>query len=158
MESDNINDNFETPEQYIEKLNQLNGSVNLILDEFKKIYVVSKMNPDIQEYQQQYANIISNINQIQSSLFTISNNVQANIDDISQKLKSLNLLIEKEKTTNKTLKKKLGIIEHNNNAATEMIYNYKQIYNMNYLRNWALFLSTVLCIVTIGKVYKSQTV
>lgn len=158
MESENINDNFETPEQYIQKLDQLNGGVNLLLDEFKKIYIVSKMNPDIQEYQQQYANIISSINQIQSSLFTISNDVQVNIDEISQKMILLNVLIEKERVLNRKLKRNLGIIENNNSAFTEMIYNYKQIYNINYLRNWALFLSSVFCIITIGKVYKSQGV
>ena len=66
----------------------------------------------------------------------------------------LNVLIEKEKAKNRSLKRKLGIIDHNNNAAIEMIDNYKQIYNMSYLRNWALFLSSLICIMTIGKIYK----
>lgn len=156
METENIN--YQSSEQYIEKLEQLNGGINLLLDEFKKIYVVSKMNPEIPEYQQQYANIISNINQVQSKLFTTSNSIQVNIDEISKKLLDINVLIESEKTNNRKLKKKLGMIEDKNNAATEMIDNYKQIYNYNYLRNWAIFLSISICILTISKVYKKPVV
>jgi len=155
MENKNINDNFKPSDKYIEEISQLNSGMNILLEQFKKIYIVSKMNPDIQEYQQQYANIISSINNIQSELFTKSNDVQVNIDSISQKMLLLNVLIEKEKVKNRSLKRKLGIIDHNNNAAIEMIDNYKQIYNMNYLRNWALFLSSVICIITIGNVYKT---
>jgi hypothetical protein len=152
------NKNYQQPEQYIEQLNQLNGSLDLLLGVFSKIYVSSKMNPGNEEFQQQYANIISSINQIQSKLFTTSNDVQVNIDELSQKLLEINILIDMEREKNTELKKNLGMITNKNNAASEMIYNYKQIYNQNYLRNWALFLSTILCIFTISKVYKSQQV
>ena len=128
--------------------------MNILLEQFKKIYIVYKTNPDTQEYQQQYANIVSSINKIQSELFTLLNDVQVDTDSISQKMLLLNVLIEKEKAKNRSLKRKLGIIDHNNNAAIEMIDNYKQIYNMSYLRNWALFLSSLICIMTIGKIYK----
>jgi hypothetical protein len=152
------NKNYQQPEQYIEQLNQLNGGLDLLLGVFSKIYVSSKMNPSNEEFQQQYANIISSINQIQSKLFTTSNDVQVNIDELSKKLLEINILIDMEREKNTELKINLGMITNKNNAASEMIYNYKQIYNQNYLRNWALFLSTILCIFTISKVYKSNQV
>jgi len=152
------NKNYQSPEKYIEQLNQLNSSIESLLDEFRKLYVVSKMNPDSSEYQQQYANIISNINQIQSKLFTTANSVQVNIDEISKKLLDINILIDVEREKNSELKKKLGMITDKNAAASEMIYNYKQIYNQNYLRNWSMFLSIMFCLFTIGKVYRTQGV
>jgi len=152
------NTNYQNPEEYIKQLNQLNESVDLLLAEFSKIFVLYKMNPNTPEYQQQYANMVANINQIQSKLFTTSNSVQVNIDEISQKLLELNILISIERNKNRELKSKLGMIQDKNNSASEMIYNYKQIYNYNYLRNWALFISISLCILTISKVYKSQGV
>lgn len=158
MNTENFDINYEKPEKYIEKINRLNDSIDILLDEFKKVYIVSKMNPDSSEYQQQYANIISNINQMQSKLFTMSNDVQVNIDSITEKLLKINLLISYERSKNRKLKKKLGMIEDKNISTNEMIYNYKEIYNYNYLRNWALFLSTGLCILTISRVYGSQGV
>jgi hypothetical protein len=148
----------ETPEEYIRQLDGLNNSIDMLLDEFRKLYVVSKMNPSSSEYQQQYANIIANINQIQSKMFTTSNGIQVNIDEISQKLLEINILIGIERDKNINLKKKLGMIQDKNNSAYEMIYNYKQIYNYNYLRNWALFLSITFCIFSISKVYKNRGV
>lgn len=150
--------NYKSPEKYIEQLDGLNRSIDMLLDEFRKIYVISKMNPNSPEYQQQYANIIANINQIQSKMFTISNGIQVNIDEISKKLLEINKLIDIERKKNRKLKKQLGMVEDKNNSASEMIYNYKQIYNYNYLRNWALFLSISFCILTISKVYKVEQV
>ena len=70
----------------------------------------------------------------------------------------IDVLIQREREKNRKLKKRLGIIEHENNAATEMISNYKEIYDMRYLRNWALGLSTLACIAAIGIVYKKPVV
>lgn len=152
------NINYEDPEEYMEQLNQLSGSIDLVLAEFSKIYLLYKMNPNNPEYQQQFNNIVFNINQIQSKLFSISNSVQVSIDEITQKLLEINILIDIEREKNIELKKKLGMIEDKNNSASEMIYNYKQMYNINYLRNWALFFSICLCVFTISKVYKKQGV
>ena len=145
-------------EQYNEKLKQLDGSINLILDEFKKMFVVAKMNPNDTEVDEQFQNIINSLSAILSQLFTVSNNVQVDIDKINKKLFEFNDLINQEKTKNKELKIRLGRIENTNNASSEMISNYKDMYNMNYLRNWSLLLSSVLCITAIGVIYKNPRV
>jgi|688.fasta_scaffold31010_3 CII-binding regulator of phage lambda lysogenization HflD len=158
MEIENIDENFMKPEQFDEKLDVLNGSVNLLLDEFKKIYVISKMHPANQEYQQQYANMVAGLNQLQSKLFSASNDVQVNIDKINKAMMTLDNRIRKEREKNRELKLKLGIVENKSNASSEMIDNYKQIYDEQYLRNWALGLSTIICIMTIGSIFKKQGV
>ncbi len=50
-------DNFIKTDQFKEKIQQLNGSVHLLLDEFKKLYVITKMHPTNEEYQIQYQTI-----------------------------------------------------------------------------------------------------
>ena len=50
------------------------------------------------------------------------------------------------------------MVENTGNASSEMISDYKDMYNMNYLRNWSLLLSSVLCMVTIGLIYKNPGV
>ncbi len=155
---DNIELNLKSSDQYLEKIITLKESLNLILDEFKKIFVLSKMYPENEEYQQQFSNVSNSLKQILSNFFTLSNDVQINIDNISKKMIELDMLIHREREKNRELKRKLGIIEHENNASTEMISNYKEIYDMRYLRNWALGLSTLACIAAIGIVYKKPVV
>jgi len=158
MEIENIDENFMKPEQFNEKLDVLKGSVNLLLDEFKKIYIISKMHPANQEYQQQYANMVAGLDQLQSKLFSASNDVQVNIDNINKAMIALDIRIREERKKNRELKVKLGIISNKSNASSEMIDDYTQIYDERYLRNWALGLSTIICIMTIGSVFKKQGV
>ena len=68
---------------------------------------------------------------------------------------ALNVLIQKEKERNRELKLKLGIVEHKNNAATELIYDYKNMYSEEYLRNWDLFVSILIIGTSISKISKN---
>ena len=155
---DNIQLNQENSNQYLEKIKISKEGLHLILHEFKKIFVLSKMYPENEEYQQQFSNVSNSLKQILSNFFTLSNDVQINIDNISKKMIELDMLIHREREKNRELKRKLGIIEHENNASTEMISNYKEIYDMRYLRNWAIGLSTLACIAAISIVYKKPVV
>jgi hypothetical protein len=158
MEFENMEENLMKPEQINEKLDVLNGSVKLLLDEFAKLYIITKMHPANEEYQQQYANMVSGLNQIQSKLFSASNDVQGNIDKVNKLMFQLDIEIKKEREKNKDLKRKLGIVENKSNASSEMIDDYTQIYDERYLRNWALGLSTLICIITIGTLFKNKGV
>jgi DNA repair ATPase RecN len=158
LENDNYEDNSKSSNQYMEKINQLDSGIHILLHEFKKLYVITKMNPNNQEYQTQYQNVINSLAEILSKLFSVSNDVQVNIEDMNKKLLAFDILIRKEREKNRELKRKLGSIEHENNAASEMISNYKDIYDQRYLRNWALLLSSIIGIVAIGTIYKKQGV
>lgn len=156
MEINNEQDNYITnkSQQYTEKTIVLKESLNLVLHEFKKAFVLSKMYPENEEYQQQFSEISNSLKKILSDFFLLSNDVQVNIDNISKKMLELNIKIEEERKINKDLKRRLGIVENKSNASNELISNYKEIYDMRYLRNWAIILSTLACIGTIAVVYK----
>jgi len=151
-------DNFMKTDQFKEKINQLDSGINLLLEEFKKLYVITKMNPNNEEYQTQYQNIINSLASILSKLFFISNDVQVNIDNINKKLFEFDALIKKERENNRELKIKIGIVENKTYAASEMISDYRDIYDERYLRNWSLFLSSIICLFTISIIYKKQGV
>lgn len=140
----------------IKKLNELKLSLNPILEEFKKLFVLSKMYPQNQEIQNQYQNIINNINEIKTKFFTFSNEIDVNIDELNKKLLALNTLIIKERKTNEKLKLKMGYVESKNNAANELINDYEFIYNKNYLKNWAIILSSLIALYIISIVYKQS--
>ena len=147
--------NFEDPIQFTTQLETLQSQLPAILNDFTKYYVFFNKNPEYPEYEQMFQNIKSNLNDINSQLFILSNDLQINTDKINEKLFALDVLIRKEKKKNRELKLKLGIIEHKNSAASELIYDYKEMYESDYLRNWALFLSIVVVGLTISKTFKS---
>lgn len=153
LENDDYKDNFTKTSHYKEKIDQLDGGINLLLDEFKKLYVITKMHPNNEEYQTQYQNIVNSLAEILSKVFSVSNDVQLNIDNLNKKLFEFDILIRQEREKNKELKRKLGIVENKSNAASEMISDYKDIYDKRYLRNWSLLLSSVICILAIRKIF-----
>lgn len=155
LDTNNYINNITTSD-YTEKIEQLDNNVNSLLEQFTNLYVITNMYPSNQEYQTSYQNCINNLASVLSKLFTISNDVQVNIDNINKLLFKLDNLITQERNKNKELKKKLGIVENKSNAANEMIHDYKDIYDKRYLRNWSLLLSSIICLVTIRIIYKNQ--
>lgn len=155
INDEDISNNFKTPRIFKEKLQTLNRQLPAILDDFKKYYVFFNKNPEYPEYQNSFENIKGNMNKLSSDLFMLSNDVHSSTDELNKKLFALNVLIQEEKKRNRELKLKLGIVEHKNNAAYELIYDYKNIYSEEYLRNWALFISIIIIGTSISKISKS---
>jgi hypothetical protein len=155
IDDEDITNNFKTPGIFKEKLKTLNNQLPAILADFKKYYVFFNKNPEYPEYQNSFENIKGNMNKLSSDLFMLSNDVQSSTGELNKKLFALNILIQEEKKKNHELKLKLGIVEHKNSAATELIYDYKNMYSEEYLRNWALFISIVIIGSAISKISKN---
>lgn len=156
INDEDINDNFKTPMIFMEQLQTLNQQLPAILDDFKKYYVFFNKNPEYPEYQNAFNTIKGNMTNLSSGLFMLSNDVQSSTDELNKKLFALNILIQKEKERNRELKLRLGIVEHKNNAATELISDYKNMYSEEYLRNWALFISIIIIGASISKINKAS--
>jgi hypothetical protein len=155
INDEDITNNFKTPGIFKEKLQTLNKQLPAILDDFKKYYVFFNKNPEYPEYQNSFENIKGNMNKLNSDLFMLSNDVESSTNELNKKLFALNILIQKEKERNRKLNLGLGIVEHKNNAATELISDYKSMYSEEYLRNWALFVSILIIGVSISKISKN---
>jgi uncharacterized protein YecE (DUF72 family) len=156
INDEDISDNFKTPGIFKENLQTLNQQLPAILDDFKKYYIFFNKNPEYPEYQNAFENIKGNMNKLSSDLFMLSNDVQSSTGELNKKLFALNILIKKEKERNRQLKLRLGIVQHKNNAATELISDYKNMYSEEYLRNWALFVSIIIIGVSISKISKNH--
>ena len=150
--------NFKKPQIFSEQLETLKQQLPAILDDYNKYYVLYNTNPDYNEYQQSFTKIQGNLNQLNSQLFTLSNDVQSSTNNINKTLFALNDLITDEKTENGSLQKQLKNIQSDNFATSEMIINYKQIYSEGYLRNWGLLLSIIIAGFAIKKVYSTKLI
>ena len=77
LENEAMEFKFKNPEEYINKLDELNGGMNVLLDELKKLYVTTLMEPDNKEVRAKYQATISNINLTQSKILSMSNDLQS---------------------------------------------------------------------------------
>ncbi len=146
---------FEKPEIFTEKIQTLQQQLPPVLDDFNKYFVLYHTDPNYPEFETTFNNIKQNLNNMGSSLFMVSNNVDTNIENINKAFKTLDILITRERRQNRELRRKLGIIEDKNNSSKELINNYNEMYDTDYLRNWGLFLSTIVVGVGISKMFTS---
>ena len=144
---------FIKPEFFTERVQTLQQQLPPILDDFNKYFVFYNKTPNYPEYENMFNNIKQNLNSLGASLFIVSNDVDANIDNINKAFKSLDILINRERERNRELKRKLGIVETEANSSKEMIHDYNQMYDEDYVRNWGLFLSTVVVGISISKLF-----
>jgi len=144
LEQDNLMDDLTKPPVFLSKINTLKEKLPSILDDFKKYYIFYNKNPEYTEYQQMFENIKSNLQSINSELFMTSNNIEKDTESINDRLQKINILIQKEKMKNQQLKKKLGIVEKKYNGSDELISDYKEMYNLDYLNNFALLFGVIL--------------
>jgi len=153
LKDDNFLSKLTSPDEINEKLQTIKEKTPSILTDFKTVFVLYNKNPEYTEYQQMFTNIKANVSNISSQLFTALNDVQFNVDELNKKLFCLNGIIVEEKNKNKTLKEFYGIIEEKNNAASELIYDYKKIYEEGYLRNWGLIISIIIIVFAVKNIY-----
>ena len=158
LQQDNLIDDLTKPQVFLSKINTLKEKLPSILDDFKKYYVFYNKNPEYDEYQQMFENIKSNLQSINSDLFMTSNNIEKDTENINDRLQKLNALIAKEKIKNKQLKKKLGIVEKKYNGSDELISDYKEMYNLDYLNNFALLFGVILLGGTLVSKFKGPVV
>lgn len=153
---DETNYNFKNAQEFSNQLKLLQQQLPPILDDFEKYYVFYNMNPSNNEYQQMFQNIKNNLDTINSKMFMLSNSIEKETDNINKKLLALDVLIQKEKKENIELKIKLGIIKEKEDSADIMISDYKQRYDIGYLKNWAVFLSIIAAGFAISKVSSNK--
>lgn len=155
LEENNLMDDLKNSKNFLSQINTLKEKLPSILDDFKKYYVFYNKNPEYNEYQQMFENIKSNLQNMNSELFMTSNNIEKDTENINNRLQKINALIAKEKIKNKQLKKKLGYIEKQYNGSDELISDYKDIYNLDYLTNFALFFGVILLASTLALKFKA---
>ena len=158
--SDSVIDisNLPSSQFFLSKIKTLQEKIPSILEDYIKYFVFYNLNPEYNEYQQMFENIKTNLQTINTDLVTIITDIEKKTENINHKLGIIDIAIKKEKDKNKNLKKKMGLVYNESNGTTEMINNFKDVYNNNYLKNWALFLGIILSIILLSTLFTSKTI
>jgi len=124
-------------------LTSIQQQIPSILDDFTKYYIFYNKNPEYDEYQRLYYNIKDNMDNLESQMKKTSQSIDEDTEKLNQILKNVNEKINKERTKNKYLKRRLGLAENQSNGAGEMVRDYTTVYDAGYTRNWSLVLGIV---------------
>ena len=121
-------------------------------NEFINSYYQSKNNPTNDTYKNQLQNIIANVNTNIRTMFNVSTQLYNSTQSFNQQIATLRERLEDAKTTNRELKTQAGLINTKHGTSQELIHDYIDIYDVRYVRNWAIGLGAVLILTTIPKV------
>lgn len=153
-----IVNNYSEPNVLMEKLVELKEKIPFILEKFDKSFILHNKNPKDNEYNQIFQTDKSHLDKIMNDLFLLENKVSTNINKLNSNLEKMYIEIELLKEENKQLKRKLKLFGQHTDTTDEMIDNYKEFYEIQYLRNWAILLSIFISIGTMSVIFKPKTI
>ena len=83
-------------QQFNEKINNIKTQFFSALDDFTKYYVYFNKNPEVNEFQNFYANSKSQLQTMSRQLFLTTNNIDKIIEEIDKQVSSISIKLEGE--------------------------------------------------------------
>ena len=140
---------------YSTQVDDLKNTFPEVLDDFKKYFIFYHKNPDYSEYQTNFENAKSNLNQLIIKLFKISDSVQMSTSKMNVNMERINKTIQENKKEYLKLKRRILHLKEAHNTSDIMVDDYVTIYNMYYLKNAAILLGVLMQIWILTKVFNS---
>ena len=143
--------NYNTPEYYKQKIQELDTKFSLIVDKIIKSYSIYKINPDYPEYQNLYSSNISNLEKTKSDIFLLQNSLENDNQKIIDYITIADTKIEQLKDENNILKSKFKYLYESNNTADGLIDETQYLYNIKLLELFISLVGIVVILVFIKK-------
>lgn len=137
--------------RYLAKLVVMKERFISILDEFKKYYIFSAKNPEVDEYHQHYLNSKSHLQKINKEVFTTTNDIEHNIAKLNKIVMRLNAKLGSEKELDGELVTLINKLRNTQNGSETMLDDSVEIYNKQYYYNLELFIGILLLIAMLSK-------
>ena len=141
-----------------EKINIIKTQFFSALDDFKKYYVYFNKNPEVNEFQNYYANSKSQIQTMTRDLFLLTNSIDKSIENLDSQMQLISLKLEDEKKLNIELTKLYNDLNNTKEGSEVLINDSKEEYNKQYYNNWQMILGIFIASFTISVLFKTKTV
>ena len=128
------------PEQNNEKIQSIKTQFFSALDDFKKYYVYYNKNPEVDEFQNYYANSKGQLQTMSKELFLTTNSIDKHIEILDNEMKDIAVKLEDEKKSNDKMEKMFINLQNTKNGSTILIEESKEEYNNQYYANWEMIL------------------
>jgi hypothetical protein len=148
----NVSDNF------LNKLKTYSEKFHSALDDFSNAYINYKLYPQYDEHKNTFLNYKGIIESLQAEVFISTNDVQKNIDNLTEMTRELNKKINSVKKNNTDLQKYLNDITNDSNGSKLLIDQSKSLYIEKYISNITLLIGSIILLVTLFKVYHKKTI
>jgi len=139
-----------------EKINAIQRQFFAALDDFKKYYVYYNKNPEVNEFQNYYANSKGQLQTMSKNLFVTTNGIDKEIEDLEAKIQTMGALLKEEKGLNAQLVKLIDNIYNTHVGSEVLISDSKQIYNKKYYTNLWLIIGVVIVAILLMVLFKGK--
>lgn len=145
------------PQQFNEKINNIKRQFFPALDDFTKYYVYLKKNPEVNEFQNFYANSKSQLQTMSKELFLITNNINKIIEEIDIHVSSISIKLQDEEELYNKLMELLENIDNTQDGSQILNDDSKKKYNDQYYKNIEIFIGIIIGIILLVKLFKKAT-
>jgi hypothetical protein len=127
-------------QHFEEKINGINSSFLSALDDFKKYYVYYHKNPEVNEYSSNFVNSKNQLQQLSGEMFTVTNNIQKNIEVLDGGMTNVSHELTIEKNKNKELENLASGLKGTQDGSSMLINDTKREYQSIFFQNFELFI------------------
>jgi len=148
------NNLIEKSDKNSEKINGLKTQFFSALDDYKKYYVYYNKNPEVDEFQNYYANSKSQLQTMSRNVVLQTNAIDNDIETLDAEMDVISEKLEREKKLNIKLTRILNNLQNTQNGSEILIDDAKELYNTQYRYNWELFIGILMISGVIFKLMK----
>ena len=130
--------------QFNEQINNIKSQFFSALDDFTKYYVYYNKNPEVNEFQNYYANSKGQLQTMSKDLFLTTNNIDKNIEDLDNEMLQISIKLENEKKLNKEMSELINNLQNTQNGSEILIDDSKTKYNIQYYKNVEIFIGILI--------------
>ena len=130
--------------QFNEQINNIKSQFFSALDDFTKYYVYYNKNPEVNEFQNYYANSKGQLQTMSKDLFLTTNNIDKNIQDLDNEMLQISIKLENEKKLNKEMSELINNLQNTQNGSEILIDDSKTKYNIQYYKNVEIFIGILI--------------
>ena len=130
--------------QFNEQINNIKSQFFSALDDFTKYYVYYNKNPEVNEFQNYYANSKSQLQTMSKDLFLTTNNIDKNIEELDNEMLKISIKLENEKKINKEMSELINNLQNTQNGSEILIDDSKTKYNTQYYKNVEIFIGILI--------------
>lgn len=99
-----------------------------------------------------------NVNNYMLNLFDAYKTLAADSERLTYNLTNIRTQLDTLKINNVSLKGELANMYELSEGSTELINDYKQLYNINYTKNWGIFMSIIFSCYVMYAMFKSKPI
>jgi hypothetical protein len=130
--------------KFDEKIKGIKNSFFSALDDFKKYYVFYNKNPEVDEYQNFFATSKGQLQELNSEIFVVTNNIQKHIKELNAEMAAISNKLKDEKDLSSELLLLINNIQTTEDGSAIIIDDVKEEYNRQYYKNLELFIGIIV--------------